>query len=169
MRKAYRSNINKLLFGIILPLWLVSFLFGRSSVAIVESQPLGSKKAATRQTAERREAMEINIENLSRQKLGASKTDPFTAAVPKPVALPAAPPPPPPAPVAPSLPYTFLGRMIEDDGTTVFLSKQDRSYSIKLNGVLDRDYRVDKIDNDQVVFTYLPLNIQQTLSFGRSG
>ena len=81
----------------------------------------------------------------------------------------AAPPPPPPAPVAPELPFTYLGRMVENDNTVLFLSKQDQSYSVKIAGIVDKNYRVESINDDQVVFTYLPLNIQQTLSFGRRG
>ena len=59
--------------------------------------------------------------------------------------------------------------MVDSDSTVIFLSKQDQSYSVKINSVLDKDYRVDMINNDQVVFTYLQLNIQQTLSFGQAG
>ena len=59
--------------------------------------------------------------------------------------------------------------MVDSDSTVIFLSKQDQSYIVKINSVLDKDYRVDMINNDQVVFTYLPLNIQQTLSFGQAG
>lgn len=174
MKKIVRNKIRTMLIGIILPLWLMSFLFGRNSVALVDvaqSQALTSNKAGARQTTERREAMDLNVDNLIRPRFKAPKADPFATYVPKQraIALPLAPPPPPPAPVAPALPFTFLGRMVENDSTVLFLSKQDQSYSVKLNGVLEKDYRVDVIDNDHVVFTYLPLNIKQTLSFGRAG
>lgn len=174
MKKIHRKKIRTMLVGIILPLWLMSFLFGGNSVAVVDvaqSQALTSAKVGARQAAERREAMDLNVDDLIRPRFKAPKADPFATYVPKPraIPLPLAPPPPPPAPVAPSLPFTFLGRMIENDSTVVFLSKQDQSYSVKLNSVLDQNYRVDKIDSNQVVFTYLPLNIKQTLSFGRAG
>lgn len=175
MKKMYRNKIRTMLIGIILPLWLMSFLFGRNSVAVVElaqSQALTSSKAGARQAAERREAMDLNVDNLIRPRMKASKADPFATYAPKPRALPAASPvpaPPPPAPVAPALPFTFLGRMVENDSTVLFLSRQDQSYSVKLNSVLEQNYRVDMIDNNQVVFTYLPLNIKQTLTFGRTG
>ena len=128
------------------------------------------QKAKTQQAAERHQEIILNIENLTRHKVDLPKEDPFVAKLPPPPPPPApTPPPPPPAPVAPALPFTFMGRMVENDHTTVFLTKQNESYSVKLNDVLEREYRVDKIDNDQVTFTYLPLNVQQTLYIGRSG
>ena len=172
MKKMYRNNIRTMLVGIMLPLWLLSFFFGRSSVAVVDvaqSQGLTANKKSASQAAERRAAMDLNVDNLIRPRLKASKSDPFTTFVPKPRVVPTVEAPPPPAPVAPPLPFTFLGRMVENDNTVLFLSRQDQSYSVKMNSVLDKDYRVVQISNDQVVFTYLPLNIQQTLSFGRSG
>lgn len=169
MRKTHRNNIRTMLLGIVLPLWLVSFLFGRSSVAVVEvaqSQALTGNRSAA---AERRAEMDLNVDNLMRPRLKPSKADPFTTFVPKPKAPPvvAAPPPPPPAPVAPALPFTYLGRMVEENNTVLFLSKQDQSYSVKVAGIIDKNYRVESINDDQVVFTYLPLNIQQTLSISR--
>lgn len=170
MKKIVRNKIRTMLIWSILPLWLMSFFFGRASVAVVEvaqSQALTPNKAGARQAAERRAAMDLNVGNLVRPKYKAPKADPFATYIPQPRALPAA--PPPPAPSAPSLPFTFLGRMVDSDSTVIFLSKQDQSYIVKINSVLDKDYRVDMINNDQVVFTYLPLNIQQTLSFGQAG
>ena len=172
MKKIVRNKMQTMLVGIILPLWLMSFLFGRNSVALVDmaqSQALTSSKGGTRQVAERREAMDLNVENLVRHKYKAPKSDPFASYTPKPSALPLAPPPPPPAPVAPALPFTYMGRMVESNNTTLFLSRQDQSYSVKINSVLEKNYRVDQISNDQVIFTYLPLNVQQTLSFGQAG
>lgn len=128
------------------------------------------KKMNASQSDQRRAEMALNIEKLARPKLELPSGDPFVAKLPPP---PPSPPPtavpPPPAPVAPAFPFTFLGRMIENNDTTLFLTKQDQSYTVKLNDVLEHNYRVDKIDNDQVIFTYLPLNIQQTLYIGRAG
>jgi hypothetical protein len=75
-------------------------------------------------------------------------------------------PPPPPAP--PPMPFTYMGRMVEGSTTTVFLTRQDRSYVIKVGDVVDGTYRVDAIDMGGVTFTYLPLNMQQTLAMGGS-
>jgi hypothetical protein len=76
-------------------------------------------------------------------------------------------PPPPPAP--PPLPFTYIGRMVEDGRTTAFLSRQDKNYAVKAGDVIDGSYRVDTIDMGAVIFTYLPLNMQQTLVTGAMG
>jgi hypothetical protein len=73
-------------------------------------------------------------------------------------------PPPPPAP--PPLPFTYMGRMVEEGKTTVFLTKQDRSHAAKVGDTIDGTYRVDNIDASGVTLTYLPLNMQQTLAIG---
>ena len=75
------------------------------------------------------------------------------------------PPPPPPPPTAPQLPFTFIGRMIDGDDVTLFLTNNNNQYNAKLNDVLDSTYRVDKITDKSAVLTYLPLNIQQELVF----
>ncbi len=77
---------------------------------------------------------------------------------PKPV------PPPPPAP--PPLPFIYMGKLLEEDKLTIFLSKQDRSFAIKAGETLEGAYRVDSVNARQVIFTYLPLNMQQTLILG---
>lgn len=141
-----------------------------ADVGTAQSEADMEKKASARQSAERHQEMSLNIEKLTRQKVEPPDEDPFVAKLPPPPPPPPpAPPPPPPAPVAPALPFTFMGRMVENDRTTLFLTRQNQSYSVKVNDVLEREYRVDKIDNDQVIFTYLPLNIQQTLYIGRPG
>ncbi|MFZ2160914.1 MAG: hypothetical protein WAW02_01735 [Sideroxyarcus sp.] len=72
---------------------------------------------------------------------------------------------PPPQPTAPTLPFSFIGRMLDGKEITVFLSRNDRHYTVKVNDVLDDTYRVDKISEGEAVLTHLPTNIQQTLSF----
>lgn len=73
-------------------------------------------------------------------------------------------PPPPPAP--PPLPFSYMGKLLEDGKLTVFLTQQDRNYAVKAGDTLDGNYRVDAVDAQRVVFTYLPLNMQQTLAIG---
>lgn len=81
------------------------------------------------------------------------------------------PPPPPkagprPLPAPPPLPFTYMGKLQEEGRLTVFLTKQDRNYAVKAGDTLDGAYRVDSVEAQRVVFTYLPLNMQQTLSIG---
>lgn len=72
---------------------------------------------------------------------------------------------PPPAPTAPQLSFAFAGRMIDGDQMILFLSKNGRQYTVKIGDILDDTYRLDKVSNIDAVLTYLPMNIQQTLTF----
>lgn len=90
--------------------------------------------------------------------------------------LPPPPPPPPPAPaplapppaapVTPPLPFTFVG-MLERGAALpeAFLAKGDALLVVTVGDMLDNNtYRVDVLNANEVVMTYLPMNIKQTLS-----
>lgn len=82
------------------------------------------------------------------------------------------PAPPPPAaeqivtPTAPPLPFTYMGRMQDDGVDTVFLATPQNNYMVHSGDVVNDQYRIDSIGNGQVIFTYLPLTITQTLAIG---
>jgi hypothetical protein len=87
------------------------------------------------------------------------------------------PPPPPPervrtqpvdrAPTAPPLPFTYIGRYEQKGAVTLYyLVKDDRVYDVKVGDVIDNTYRVDKVANGQLMFTYLPLKSSQGLRLG---
>lgn len=82
-------------------------------------------------------------------------------ASPPPIAAPAA---PPPAPTAPPLPYKYLGQLREQGRTVVFLARGDAPVMAKAGEVIDGDYRVERISETEVEFTYLPLVTRQVLS-----
>jgi len=82
---------------------------------------------------------------------------------PKPVAQSKQPPPPPPKPTAPPLPYRYLGRLEEAGVATIFLGAGERNFAVKPGGTFDNNYRLDAVQSGMLTFTYLPLNIQQTL------
>jgi hypothetical protein len=69
------------------------------------------------------------------------------------------------APQAPQLPFTYLGKVIEDGKLSVFLARGEDSYSVRAGKrqKLDDQYRVDKVTESSVTFTYLPMNTKQTL------
>lgn len=75
-------------------------------------------------------------------------------------------PAPPPPPQAPPLPFTYMGKMIEDGKVTVFLVRGDRNVIVRAGDTIEGVYRVDSIDDRFVQFTYLPLNQTQQLAFG---
>lgn len=78
----------------------------------------------------------------------------------------AAPAPPPPPPVAPALPFTYLGKMIDGEATTVFLLHRDVSLAVKAGDVINNTYRVEQVTETSLTLTYLPLNAQQQMSLG---
>ena len=84
------------------------------------------------------------------------------------------PPPPPPAPPAPAaaptappLPYTFVGSY--DDGshsTVYFITRDERVYDVRPGDTVDQIYTVDAVENGQLIFTYRPMNVRQSLPIG---
>ena len=70
---------------------------------------------------------------------------------------------PPTKPTAPPLPFRYVGKMIEDGKLAVFLSRGEDSYSIHAGQKIAGEYRVDKVTETKVVFTYLPLKTKQIL------
>jgi hypothetical protein len=73
---------------------------------------------------------------------------------------------PPPAPVAPSLPFTYMGSMEDGGHLVVYLAKGERAYSVGVGDTIEETYRVESMDGGQIVFTYLPMSIKQTLKIG---
>jgi hypothetical protein len=73
--------------------------------------------------------------------------------------------PPPPPPQAPPIPFAYMGKLVEDATTTVFLARQDRNYVVRAGDTIDGTYRVEKIGDDALELVYLPLKARQTLPF----
>jgi hypothetical protein len=89
------------------------------------------------------------------------------------VAPPPPPPPPPSAPVAPPppsappLPFAYMGSYQPDGAdATFFLTAGDRVYDVKVGDTLDNTYSVDGVKSGQLLLTYMPLKIQQSLAVG---
>jgi hypothetical protein len=75
--------------------------------------------------------------------------------------------PPPPAPTAPPLPFAFMGSYRPDGASpTFFLTAGDRVYDVKIGDTLDNTYSVDGVKSGQLLLTYMPLKIQQSLAVG---
>lgn len=75
---------------------------------------------------------------------------------------------PPPTPVAPPLPYTFLGKKIEDGLWEVYLARNDLTFIVRAKTVIETNYRIDDIKPPVLTLTYLPLNQIQTLTIGEA-
>lgn len=88
------------------------------------------------------------------------------------------PPPPPPArqaartaarpqPQAPAFPYTLIGRL--DDGEPqALLSGPMRSFGVKVNEVIDGQWRLDAVGPEGVTLTWLPGSEKKNLIFAAS-
>jgi hypothetical protein len=56
-----------------------------------------------------------------------------------------------------------VGRVTDGKITSVFLSMAENNYIAKVGERIEAKYRVDRIKDDAIEFTYLPLGIKQTL------
>ena len=112
----------------------------------------------------------LDLERLAVRKQNAPAGDPFAArsweAMAQEAARKSARPPPPPPPLAPPLPFVYMGRLVEDGGTTVFLTRLDRLYIVRAGDTLDGLYRVEAITARSMTVTYLLLGQRQELAFG---
>ena len=80
---------------------------------------------------------------------------------------PPAPPVAPPPPTAPPFPYVFLGSFTpEGEPPVFFLSRADRVIDARVGDRLDGVYEFQSAEGGQLLFNYLPLNIQQSLPGG---
>jgi hypothetical protein len=83
---------------------------------------------------------------------------------------------PPPAPVAaapgraeeaprsaPPLPFRYVAKIIDGDQTSVFLMNGNDHYNVHPGQVIDKTYKVERVTETAVTFTYIPLGTRQVL------
>jgi len=75
-------------------------------------------------------------------------------------------PPPPPPPVAPPLPFTFIGKSLEEGKWEVYLASGERTHIALEGGTIDGAWRVERIAPPLMTLTYLPLDQVQQLNIG---
>jgi hypothetical protein len=73
---------------------------------------------------------------------------------------------PPKALQAPPLPYTYLGKKLEDGNWEVYLAAGENIRVVRPDTTLDGTYRIGKIVPPVLSLTYLPLAQVQTISIG---
>ncbi|WP_291519910.1 hypothetical protein [Acidovorax sp.] len=82
---------------------------------------------------------------------------------------PTPPPPPPPQPTAPALPFVYIGRQEQSDGTTptvFYLTRGTDLFAVVAGDSLGDDYRFDGLEQGSLRFSYLPLSAKQELNPG---
>jgi hypothetical protein len=105
---------------------------------------------------------ELNLDKLRRALPRPGADDPFAPRS-------FAPPPPkmamaaPAKPTAPPLPFAYLGKVIDGGKTSVFVGRGSENYSLEPGQTIGGAYRVEKITDTDVTFTYLPMKTRQTL------
>ena len=107
----------------------------------------------------------IDLEKLRRGEASVPQNDPFAQKSFGAEARPAAPQPQPPRvekPSAPPLPFRYFGRLTEKGKTEVYVMRGDELLAVAPGETLG-DYRVEKVGESSIAFTYLPLKTQQTL------
>lgn len=122
--------------------------------------PAAAKKATSKTEALALEPLKRPVLESSKKGLFDSKS--WYVPPPPPKAL------PPPPPMAPPLPFSYMGKMLEDGRTTVFLTRQNRNFVVSAGDTIESTYRVDEIGAHSMTLTYLPLNIKQTLQIGEA-
>lgn len=108
--------------------------------------------------------VDIDLGKLDRSEVLAPQNDPFATrsfapAAPARQAGPVA----EAAPSAPPLPFRYFGKLIENGKLEVFVMRGDDVLSIAAGQKIDAEYRVDRISDTAIRFTYLPLKLQQTM------
>ncbi len=63
---------------------------------------------------------------------------------------------------APPLPFRYIGKMLDGDKLSVFIANGGESFAVAAGDRIG-DYRVDKITEAEIRFTYLPLKTKQSL------
>lgn len=70
----------------------------------------------------------------------------------------------PPPPVAPQPGFAYIGKLEDGpQGTVILLASASQVYSIAVGDNVDRSWRLDKEDEQNLYLTYLPLNLPKTL------
>ena len=132
------------------------------------SEPARPVREAQASTSTTEQVPELRLDRLGTRAPAAPAGDPFQARSWAPAPDPEAVQRrlPPPRPQAPPLPFAYMGKMVDGDATVVFLANEDRNYIARVGDTLDGTYRVERIADNELVVTYLPLKIKQTLPLG---
>jgi len=133
-----------------------------SDSGVVEA--VDSRAPASR-SASSKVAEQVNILELKPRRAPADSKALFAStswALP-PKAVAAAPAPPP---TAPPLPFTYVGKRLEDGVWHVYVSRGDQTLIVRERETIDGTYRIDAVKPPQMIVTYLPMDERQTLTIG---
>ncbi|MDH4560067.1 secretion system X translation initiation factor [Pseudomonas sp. BN411] len=78
----------------------------------------------------------------------------------------ALPPPAPAKPTAPPLPFKFIGKLDDRRALQVFLLRGEQVLVVREGDLIDKTYKVQRIDAERMTLVYLPLDVAQSLDVG---
>ena len=64
----------------------------------------------------------------------------------------------------PPLPFIYLGQMVDQGKTTIFVGRGHDHYDVAPGLVIDDTYKVERVTQTQVTFVYVPLGARQVLN-----
>ncbi len=166
MKADNRSRRWFLMAALIATLAATYWIWQNESNTPVPKSATGKAPAVPRKNSAavpRESAATLNLEKLEQREFTWGSGELFAS---KSWIPPPAPPPPPPPPRAPKLPFTFLGRMVEQGKTVVFLTRAQETFTVSAGESFAGTYRVEEIGADTVVLIYLPLNERQSINIG---
>ena len=122
-------------------------------------------RAPASRSASSKVAEQVNILELKPRRAPGDSKALFasTSWAPPPKAVVATPAPPP---TAPPLPFTYVGKRLEDGIWNVFISRGDQMLIVREQQTIDGTYRIDAVKPPQMILTYLPMDERQTMSIG---
>jgi len=77
--------------------------------------------------------------------------------------------PPPPPPQAPPPPFRFIGAQELDGVLQVFLEQQGRTHIARAGEIIVDGWRLDRLTERAVIFTYVPLGQERSIQIGGAG
>jgi len=155
MKPSFTPTVKKVLAGVAAVGALASVVAGREQPSFA---PAPEPKVETRLQA----SEEIDLAKLQARVDEGAKLDAFAPKNFSPVEQPQATAAAAPKREAPALPFKYIGKVVDGDKLAVFLQNGNESYSVT-EGERVGDYRVDKISDAEIRFTYLPMKTKQTL------
>jgi hypothetical protein len=71
-------------------------------------------------------------------------------------------------PTTPALPFTYAGKLIDNDQTVVFMQHEGRALALKAGDIVGNDWRIESVSGSTLLFSYLPLGTVVPLTIGVS-
>ncbi|MTV40559.1 hypothetical protein [Duganella radicis] len=170
MKPIFRRLI---LYGLLCGTLIFSYSVFRAegSAATEVVAPNAKRPAIREQVVAADDSSGISLERMARTYVAANDANPF-AMKSWATAAPAVAKPVPAttldsAPVAPPLPYSFAGKLDLDGGVSVmYLVKGEQSFAVSKGEIFDNNYRLEGMQDGNLVIVYLPLNSKQLLPVG---